>query len=283
MPASSVRTDPTDLARTAETLEMLAPRWSAWVLMTLASEPLRYATIKLRLPWLADGQLHPRLKKLTDAGVVQRSEYPQRHVSYGLTARGAELLPILGVLAAWGNAHLEKEWVRDATGARRPQQVAAAEDIEDTLALISPRHTTAIVWTLRARGAASATTVAAEAIPGKALTAVYPPLNRLVADGLVTAEDGEFRLSESGVDLAPVYRAVSAWAAGRPLGDTHPLWGTAPAPSVSRNRTWATTASRRPASPAPGTTTPAWKSTDLFSHSHPVQARPSLPSGAKRR
>ncbi|AJT62493.1 hypothetical protein T261_0804 [Streptomyces lydicus] len=292
------RTTLNDLSRVTETVEMLAPRWSVWVLMTLSSQPLRYAEIKPRLPWLRDGQLHPKLRKLTDAGLVERTEHAPRYVTYGLTARGSELLPVLPVIAAWGDAHLEKGLVRNkTTGQMEPERIAPAQNIEDALALISPRYATPILWSLKARGGATAKTLAAEAMPTHGLTAVYKPLDRLVADGLVTATGtGDFQLSASGQALAPVFQVVSAWAAGRPLADagTHPLWGQGPAPSQDRSGPWLTTQSRLPApaaapaapaaAPALATTTPAstaWKSGDLFSHQIP--ARPISPAGGPRR
>lgn len=48
-----------DLTRVTESLQMLAPRWNVWVLLTLSEKPLRYREIKRALPWLPDGQLHP--------------------------------------------------------------------------------------------------------------------------------------------------------------------------------------------------------------------------------
>ncbi|MFE7302656.1 winged helix-turn-helix transcriptional regulator [Streptomyces sp. NPDC057579] len=291
------RTTLNDLSRVTETVEMLAPRWSAWALMTISSQPLRYAEIKSRLPWLRDGQLHPRLRTLTDAGVVERTEYTPRHVTYGLTTRGAELTPVLTVIAAWGDAHLEKDLVRNkTTGEMEPERIPTAQNVEDALTLISSRHATPILWTLRARGAATATTLAVEAMPGYGLPAVYKPLERLVADGLVAATgNGDFRLSANGQALAPVFQAVSAWAGGRPRAQagTHPLWGQSPAPSQARSAPWATTQSRLPApaahtapatTPALATTHPAnaaWKSSDLFSHQIP--ARPISPAGGPRR
>ncbi|MDF3292436.1 winged helix-turn-helix transcriptional regulator [Streptomyces silvisoli] len=291
------RTTLNDLSRVTESLEMLAPRWSVWALMTLSSQPLRYAEIKSRLPWLHDGQLHPRLRHLTDAGVVERTEYAPRHVTYGLTRRGAELMPVLTVIATWGDAHLEKDLVRNkTTGEMEPERIPAAENVEDALTLISPRHATPILWTLKSHGAATAKTLAVEAMPGYGLTAVYKPLDRLVADGLVTATGtGDFQLSASGQALAPVFQTVSAWAGGRPLADAgaHPLWGQGPAPSQARSAPWATTQTRLPAPTAPAVpaavpalaTTPpastAWKASDLFSHQIP--ARPIAPAGGPRR
>ncbi|MEV5878036.1 helix-turn-helix domain-containing protein [Streptomyces sp. NPDC052101] len=291
------RTTMNDLSRVTETLEMLAPRWTAWVLMTLSAQPLRYAEIKTRLALLDDGQLHPRLRRLTDAGLVERTEYAPRHVTYGLTTRGRELMPVLTVIAAWGNEFLTKELVRNkTTGEVEPEPIAPAQNIEDALTLLSPRHTTSLLWALKARGTATAKALAAEAMPGYGLPAVYKPLERIVDDGLVTATaDGSgarsFRLSVSGQGLAPVFQALSAWAAGRPLAEagSHPLWGISTAPSQTRSGPWLTNQSRVPVPPAPAAPAPAvrvpaataWKGSDLFSHQIP--ARPIAPAGGPRR
>ncbi|MFI1183608.1 winged helix-turn-helix transcriptional regulator [Streptomyces sp. NPDC020799] len=291
------RTTLTDLSRVTEALEMLAPRWSVWALMTLADQPLRYAEIKPKLPWLADGQLHPRLRKLTDAGLVERTAYAPRHVTYGLTARGAELMPVLTVIAAWGNTHLEKNLVPNPkTGEPEPERIAAADNIEDSLTLLTPRHATPLLWALKARGAASARGLAADAMPGYNLNAVYPPLRQLIDDGLVEATDeSAFQLSAQGRDLAPLYRALSAWAAGRPLSDsgTHPVWGQAPAPSQVRTGAWVTHQSRVPALPAPAPSAPVlpaaqrpvatWQPGDLFSHQVPARPITAPSAGVHRR
>ncbi|AJC55037.1 helix-turn-helix domain-containing protein [Streptomyces sp. 769] len=287
---------PADVSRVTESLEMIAPLWSAWILMTLSAQPLRYAEIKPRLPWLHDGTLHPKLRKLTDAGLVERTEITPGHVTYGLTGRGADLMPVLTVIAAWGEAHLEKPLVRNKTTGEleRARQVAPAQNIEDTLALLAPRHATPLLWALKARGASSAKALAAEAMPGYRLSNVYPQLDRLVEDGLVRKDGISFELTANGHALAPVYRALSAWAAGRPLAnaDTHPLWGQTPSPTQARSGPWLSTPSRLPAPAAPAAPAAAlsahapattWKAGDLFSHQIP--ARPlSLPSaGGPRR
>ncbi|MFI0743309.1 winged helix-turn-helix transcriptional regulator [Streptomyces sp. NPDC021100] len=288
----------TDLSRVTETLEMIAPRWSAWVLMTLAERPLRYAEIKPKLPWLADGQLHPRLRKLTEAGLVERTAYAPRHVTYGLTRRGAELMPVLAVIATWGNTHLEKDLVPNAkTGELEPERIAAADTVEDSLVLITPRHATPLLWTLKARGSASAKSLAADAMPGYNLSTVYPPLRQLIDDGLVDVTDASvFRLSATGQALAPVYSALSAWAAGRQVATApaHVLWGPALSPSQGRTGTWVTHHERQPASrasevaAAPAVSAaqrPAarWQPGDLFSHQVPARPIAAPPAGGHRR
>ncbi|MEU8482359.1 winged helix-turn-helix transcriptional regulator [Streptomyces sp. NPDC048641] len=287
---------PNDLLGVTKTLDLLAPRWSVWVLMTISSQPLRYAEFKPRLPWLADGQLHPRLRHLTNAGVVERTEYAPRHVTYGLTSRGAALLPVLSVIASWGDTYLEKDLVANKhTGETEPERIAPAQNIDDTVALLAPRHATPILFSLQARGTATAKTLASEAMPGYGLTAVYKPLERLVDDGLVVASGtGGYQLTASGKGLAPVFQAISAWAtAPSPETDARRLRGQGAAPSQNRSGPWATTPTRLPAPvvptapaarPALATTAPngpAWQPGDLFSHQIP--ARPISPAGGPRR
>ncbi|OKJ72258.1 winged helix-turn-helix transcriptional regulator [Streptomyces sp. CB02460] len=285
-----------DLSGVTKTLDLLAPRWSVWVLMTLSSQTLRYAEIKPKLPWLADGQLHPRLRHLTGAGLVERTEYAPRHVTYGLTSRGAALMPVLATIASWGDTYLEKDLVANMnTGEMEPERIAPAQNIDDALALLAPRHATPILWSLQARGSATAKSLAADAMPGYGLTAVYKPLERLAADGLITGGDsGDYQLSASGRALTPVFQAISVWAAAPPAeADARRPRGLGPAPSQNRSGPWATTSARRTTPEAPAvrsagpalTTTspngPAWKAGDLFSHQIP--ARPVLPTGGPRR
>ncbi|MFJ5546721.1 winged helix-turn-helix transcriptional regulator [Streptomyces sp. NPDC093225] len=275
-----------DLSRVTETLQMLAPRWNVWVLMTLAEKPLRYREIKRTLPWLPDGQLHPKIVKLVDAGLVERREFEAQTVLYGLSSRGRELLPVLNVIAAWGSSHLEKETVLDpATGHRVPKPVPRAQDIEDTLMLIAPRQATPILWALRSRGASSAKAVAATAMPDRHLTNVYQPLARLADDGLVTKDrDGNAELTAAGRALAPVYQALSAWAAGCQPAEAaaHPVRAPKPAQLPSGPGAWATARPRVSAV----TTAPSrasWRSGDLFSHTAPARPVGVTPAGGRSR
>ncbi|MFI1890251.1 winged helix-turn-helix transcriptional regulator [Streptomyces jumonjinensis] len=267
----------TDLARVTESLSMLIPRWNVQLLLVLADKPLRYTEIKQRMPWLADGQLHPKLRQLTDTGLVARTEHGVRHVTYGLTNRGTDLIPVLTVIVSWADAHLEKEPV-SAPGL---ETFRRARDVEDTLVLIAARHATPILWTLKARGTATATTVAGEAMPGYGLSSVYPKLRQLIDDGLVDVTDGtSYRLSASGRALAPIYGAITAWAAGRPLAEAaaHPLWGRPSAPS-QQTGTWASTQTRLPPPAIPTT----WRAAALFSHQTPARGFAGAPAGGPRR
>ncbi|MVO90268.1 hypothetical protein GPA10_37345 [Streptomyces sp. p1417] len=277
---------------------MITPLWNARILMTLSLQPLRYARIKPHLSWLIDGTLHSKLRRLAEAGLVERSEVTRGHVTYGLTARGTDLLPVLTVIAAWGEKHLERPLVKnqDTGQMERVATVAPARNVEDTLALIGPRHATPILWTLKARGASSARALSAAAMPGYRPSNIYPQVDRLVADGLAHKDGRLYDLSDSGHALAPVYRSLSAWARGRPLADTHGLWGQAPVATRVKSGPWATTQPGMtvPASPAPAAVSPAlapqstatpvasWKPGDLFSHQTPVRHALSQAGGPHR-
>ncbi|WP_318209502.1 MULTISPECIES: helix-turn-helix domain-containing protein [unclassified Streptomyces] len=273
MPASGLPDPaPRDLDLVVQTLAAISPRWNAWVLMSLAT-PARYSDLKARMPWLADGQLYPKLRLLEADGLVQRTEHTRRHVVYGLTDQGVRLLPVLDAFAEWGQQHLERPTVTDpVTRKQTPRPVARAEEIEDALALVSPRHSTAILWTLRARGASTAAALASSVMPDAYPTSIYYPLRHLTMKGLVGRDrDGMFTLTAAGRALAPAYRALTAWA-------------------TTRSATLAVTSRPAPVptqtGPAPRSTgaalqvtpvVPAWKPGDLFSHT-PVARRPLMPA-----
>ncbi|WP_329309224.1 winged helix-turn-helix transcriptional regulator [Streptomyces microflavus] len=281
MPASGLPAPtPRDLDLVVQALEAISPRWNAWVLMSL-TEPARYSDLKARMPWMADGQLHPKVRDLQAAGLVRRTEHSRRHVVYALTDRGAGLLPVLDHFAAWGTNHLERPTVKDpVTQERTTRPAAKGEEVEDALALISARHATAILWALRDRGASTGAALAYSVLSDAQPTAIYHPLNHLAKKGLVARDrDGKFTLTAAGRGLTPAYQALTAWATGRP-----PARPASPQPSAVP----AQAASQAKATSAVLRTTPAattWKSGDLFSHppvARPVKAPAPAAGGVRR-
>lgn len=268
-----------DIARVTEALAMITPRWNVRILLALSGPPLRYAELAAKVSWLQNGQLHPKLKSLCDAGLVERTEHTARHVTYGHTERGVALLPVLPMIAAWAEEHLEK--------ADRP--LPAIEQIEDSLTLLTRRHAAAILWVLKSREEVSGRALARIVMPSSDWTNIYPPLRQLVADGLVDT-DGigwPYRLSAAGDGLGPVLGALSVWSAGQPLSQAaqHPVWGhpqAKPAP-----RSWVSSRSR----PAPaaltqartGESSPAWHNRDLFSHATTARPTVAVQAGGPRR
>ncbi|MBC3990195.1 helix-turn-helix transcriptional regulator [Streptomyces sp. AC563] len=266
-----------DIARVTETLAMITPRWNVRILLALSGSPLRYTELAAKVPWLQDGQLHPKLTALCDAGLVERTEHSTRHVTYGHTDRGTALLPVLPVIVTWAEEYLE----------HTDRPLPAIEQIEDSLTLLTRRHAAAILWALKSRQEVSGRALARIVMPSSDWTNIYPPLRQLVADGLVDTEGTgrPYRLSAAGNALGSTLGALSAWSAGQPLTQAahHPLWGdpqAKPAPTA-----WVSSQPR----PAPATLRqtrtgePTWRHRDLFSHAtttHPKMA--TLAQGPRR-
>ncbi|MCZ4101311.1 MarR family transcriptional regulator [Streptomyces sp. SID13666] len=271
-----------DIARVTEALAMITPRWNVRILLAISGKALRYSEIAGKVSWLQDGQLHPKLKTLCDAGLVQRTEHTSRHVTYGQTKRGAALLHVLPMIVTWAEEYLET--------ADHP--LPAIEQIEDSLTLLTRRHAAAILWVLKSNEEVSGRALARIIMPSSDWTNIYPPLRQLVTDGLVnTGGTGQpYRLSVSGDGLGPVFGALSAWAAGQPLTQAarHPLWGRPQAePAASK---WISNPSRLPAPPisrppirGSETSQPTWQNRDLFSHAAAARPTAALPAGGPRR
>ncbi|MFJ1652659.1 winged helix-turn-helix transcriptional regulator [Streptomyces sp. NPDC088337] len=268
-----------DIARVTEALAMITPRWNVRILLALSGQPLRYSELAAKVSWLRNGQLHPKLKSLCEAGLVERTEHTAHHVTYGHTERGTALLPVLPLIVTWAEKHLET--------ADRP--LPAIEQIEDSLTLLTRRHAAAILWVLKSRQEVSGRALARMVMPSGNWTNVYPPLRQLVADGLVDSEGTgrPYRLSAAGEGLGPVLGALSAWSAGQPLDQAvhHPVWGrprAKPAPGP-----WVSSPSRpAPAVAPPARTvgsTPAWQNRDLFSHAATARPKAAVPAGGPRR
>ncbi|CAL2073684.1 MarR family transcriptional regulator [Streptomyces murinus] len=270
-----------DITRVTEALAMITPRWNMRILLALREAPLRYSEVTAKVSWLHDGQLHPKLQALCEAGLVQRTEHSPRHVTYGITDRATALLPVLPVIVTWAETYLEKP--------DRP--LSPIEQVEDSLTLLTRRHAAAILWVLKSREDASARFVATQVLPDSEWTNIYPPLRQLVDDGLVeTSGSGRpYRLSAAGDGLGSVLGALSAWSAGQPLTQAahHPVWGR-PKTGTDQRMWLSNTARRAPTTtPAPGrsgqSTPVSWRRGDLFSHATPSRPASALPAGGPRR
>ncbi|WP_432012664.1 winged helix-turn-helix transcriptional regulator [Streptomyces cucumeris] len=268
-----------DIARVTETLAMITPRWNVRIMLALSGPPLRYSELAAKVSWLQNGQLHPKVMSLCDAGLVERTEITARQVTYRHTDRGTALLPVLPMLATWAEEHLEK--------ADRP--LSSIEQIEDSLTLLTRRHASAILWVLKSRGEVRGRALARIVMPSSDLTNIYPPLRQLVSDGLVDT-DGigrPYRLSAAGEGLGPVLGTLSAWSAGQPLDQAaqHPLWGHPQAKPAPKQ--WVSSQSRpAPVALPPARTTgfsPAWHKGDLFSHATTARPKAAIPAGGPRR
>ena len=97
----------------ADALGVMGEWWSPLVVWTINGGAHRFEEIQGNLQ-IARNILTDRLVTLVGAGVLERREYsvkPRRY-EYHLTAMGAELIPILTSLEAWGNQNIREAKVQ---------------------------------------------------------------------------------------------------------------------------------------------------------------------------
>ncbi len=90
----------------AQATQLLCERWTLIVVRELIAGSTRFSELQKGVPLMSPSLLSSRLKLLTKAGVIKRSENKAGHV-YTLTAAGEELRPIVELMGAWGH-----RWVR---------------------------------------------------------------------------------------------------------------------------------------------------------------------------
>jgi DNA-binding HxlR family transcriptional regulator len=92
----------------ADALDLIGERWALLVIRELFWENRRFSGIAAKTGAPSD-VLSARLKRLTQAGVIERrrySEHPPRD-EYHLTKKGLALKPVLLSIQEWGSGHAE--------------------------------------------------------------------------------------------------------------------------------------------------------------------------------
>ena len=96
----------------ARTLGIVGERWSLLVVREAMKGRTRFGEIQDALRISTD-ILANRLEGLVEAGILERRPYREpgsrTRFSYHMTATGLELVPVLGALMQWGDAHLAGE------------------------------------------------------------------------------------------------------------------------------------------------------------------------------
>jgi DNA-binding HxlR family transcriptional regulator len=108
---SSLRAVPASLRSTcpiAAALDLVGDRWTLLIIRDLLSGRRRYGDFAAADEGIPTNVLAERLKRLEGAGIIDSELYQQNppRFSYGLTAKGAALKPILATLALWGKQHV---------------------------------------------------------------------------------------------------------------------------------------------------------------------------------
>ena len=93
-----------------EAMTLLSGRWPTLLLYYLQDGPMRFSELRRPNPSISHRMLSHHLQRLTDAGVVARTEkggYPLR-VDYELTHAGRRLVPLIDAIGAWWEERAER-------------------------------------------------------------------------------------------------------------------------------------------------------------------------------
>jgi DNA-binding HxlR family transcriptional regulator len=92
----------------ARSLNIIGERWTILILRDLVvGGPRKFQDFERSLGGISPNTLSARLKRLEDAGIVERRFYEQHppRAEYVLTNKGTELRPALKALLEWGRRH----------------------------------------------------------------------------------------------------------------------------------------------------------------------------------
>jgi len=86
-----------------DALERIGDKWSLLVIGMLEEQPLRFTTLKNKVPGISQRMLTLTLRHLERDGLVSRTAYAEvpPRVEYALTPLGVRLLPPVLELARW--------------------------------------------------------------------------------------------------------------------------------------------------------------------------------------
>ncbi|QDQ25673.1 helix-turn-helix transcriptional regulator [Chitinimonas arctica] len=89
-------------------VNVIGGKWKTIILHMLMSGTMRFGELQKQIPPISQKMLTQQLRELEVDGVIERTVYavvPPR-VEYSLSAKGAELAPILSDLYSWGEQSL---------------------------------------------------------------------------------------------------------------------------------------------------------------------------------
>jgi DNA-binding HxlR family transcriptional regulator len=100
----------------ARAAEILADRWTVLIIRELLGDVSHFNELERGLPHMSRSLLAERLRRLHEAGVLERRGASRgKPTEYRLTAAGRELQPIIDLFGEWG--------ARWAFGPPRPSEV----------------------------------------------------------------------------------------------------------------------------------------------------------------
>ena len=100
----------------AHGLDLLGDKWTLLVLRDLFRGKRRFGVFQDSPEKIASNILAERLRRLEEAGLVERHRYQERppREEYRMTMRGAETLPIIQAMVGWAHKHYPETWTPPA-------------------------------------------------------------------------------------------------------------------------------------------------------------------------
>jgi DNA-binding HxlR family transcriptional regulator len=94
--------------RAREVLDLVADKWSLYVVAALGDGPKRFTELKRAIDGISQRMLTVTLRGLERDGILTRTAYDLMppHVSYELTTMGTSLLTATAPLVEWSTKHL---------------------------------------------------------------------------------------------------------------------------------------------------------------------------------
>src|SRR5262250_1126855 len=89
------------------TINVIEGKWKPIIVNALKQGTLRFGQLRRQVPEAARKVLTEQLRELEDDGIIMRrtSEKRWERVEYSLTSYGRTLVPVLTLMAKWGEAH----------------------------------------------------------------------------------------------------------------------------------------------------------------------------------
>jgi DNA-binding HxlR family transcriptional regulator len=93
-----------------KTLDLVADKWTALVIMALMTDKKRYSELHRKIEGISQKMLTQTLRKLEESGLVKRKIYPviPPMVEYFLTPLGETLVEPLKALCHWSAEHFHE-------------------------------------------------------------------------------------------------------------------------------------------------------------------------------
>jgi DNA-binding HxlR family transcriptional regulator len=100
-----------DMCPVCRTAEVISGKWTLLVIRDLAGDSRRFCELERSLEGISPRTLSLRLRTLEDAGIVERQTFPEvpPRVTYALTDKGRDLVPLIEDMRRYGNRWLEAD------------------------------------------------------------------------------------------------------------------------------------------------------------------------------